>query len=447
MMHKPMRASHDAAASLSMKSGFEKSSNSTKNSSNSTKFVSHIESRIEEKSTLYGHFQLGTFVSGQALTIANALRRTLLAEIPAFVITSVQIEGGEIISPKAGMALEEMLSDKVLSPKNASDASEQQLSIEQSRIDRDRFASRSDTPSPSLQEESLNPRQSLSRKLQKSDDFTKVENNSQTIHEFSSLPGMHENVLNLLLNLKRTVLVSNKFLGEAQHNFFSIDEKRASPTHFTASLNIRGPRVVTAGMIHFPKPLAVVDPSHYLATLSATGELKLDIKIEFVDPCFLTKFEKSMLDLSFIENDHEQKAKPIKLDPVPKPVKQVNFGIFELPNQPGKEYISFEIRTDGSITPKEALDFSLEKLTRLFLSLLHYIKKFLSNNITASKRNLFCNSMGSFAALHKGADALVVFDRPSQMKIFFIILRKKGFTLQRYTFSSEKIHTVFIRRQ
>lgn len=382
-----MKSKIFGASTMPIKSGFEKSSNSTlnssKNSLNSNKFVSHIESRIEEKSTLYGHFQLGTFVSGQALTIANALRRTLLAEIPAFVITGVQIEGGEILSPKAEMALEEMLSDKVFSPKNASDTSEQQLSTEQSQINQDRFASRSDTSTPFLQEDSLNPRQSLSRKLQKSDDFTtsaKGENNSQTIHEFSSLPGMHENVLNLLLNLKRTVLVSNIFLEETQHNSF---EKRASPqeallrrpTHFTASLNIRGPRVVTAGMIHFPKPLAVVDPSHYLATLSATGELKLDIKIEFVDPCFFTKIEKSMLDLSFIENDHEQKAKPIKLDPVPKPVKQVNFGIFELPNQPGKEYISFEIRTDGSITPKNALEFSLEKLTRLFFEFTSLHKK------------------------------------------------------------------------
>ena len=171
MMHKSMKSKIFGASTMPIKSGFEKSSNSTlnssKNSLNSNKFVSHIESRIEEKSTLYGHFQLGTFVSGQALTIANALRRTLLAEIPAFVITGVQIEGGEILSPKAEMALEEMLSDKVFSPKNASDTSEQQLSTEQSQINQDRFASRSDTSTPFLQEDSLNPRQSLSRKLQK----------------------------------------------------------------------------------------------------------------------------------------------------------------------------------------------------------------------------------------------------------------------------------------
>lgn len=57
------------------------------------KFVSYIESRIQTNNELYARFHLGNFASGQALTIANALRRTLLSEIPAFIITKVQIEG------------------------------------------------------------------------------------------------------------------------------------------------------------------------------------------------------------------------------------------------------------------------------------------------------------------------------------------------------------------
>ena len=57
------------------------------------KFVSYIESRIEDNNTLYARFHLGTFVGGQALTIANALRRTLLSEIPAFIITRVESDG------------------------------------------------------------------------------------------------------------------------------------------------------------------------------------------------------------------------------------------------------------------------------------------------------------------------------------------------------------------
>jgi len=57
------------------------------------RFFSYIESRIQDKGELYGRFHLGTFCGGQALTVANALRRTLLAEIPGLIITSVDIEG------------------------------------------------------------------------------------------------------------------------------------------------------------------------------------------------------------------------------------------------------------------------------------------------------------------------------------------------------------------
>jgi DNA-directed RNA polymerase subunit alpha len=56
-------------------------------------FVSYIESRIEPNNELYARFHLGSFAAGQSLTIANALRRTLLSEIPAFIITKVNIEG------------------------------------------------------------------------------------------------------------------------------------------------------------------------------------------------------------------------------------------------------------------------------------------------------------------------------------------------------------------
>lgn len=48
------------------------------------KFVSSIESRVQANNELYGRFHLGCFGIGQALTIANALRRTLLSDIPSF---------------------------------------------------------------------------------------------------------------------------------------------------------------------------------------------------------------------------------------------------------------------------------------------------------------------------------------------------------------------------
>lgn len=58
-----------------------------------TNFVSYIETRIQSNNTLYSRFHIGNFSTGQALTIANTLRRILLSQIPSFVISKVEIEG------------------------------------------------------------------------------------------------------------------------------------------------------------------------------------------------------------------------------------------------------------------------------------------------------------------------------------------------------------------
>jgi len=222
------------------------------------KFVSYIESRIEENNNLYARFHLGNFVGGQALTIANALRRTLLAEIPAFIITSIEIEGVN--------------------------------------------------------------------------------------HEFATLPGIYESILNIVLNLKKMVLVGQNL------NLFSPPIQE-----FKASLDASGPRIVTAKDIKFPLELAPLVPDHHIATLSSTGDLKLTLTIEYVDP--LNYKKKNNLNIF---------SQELILDTIPKPIKQVNFGIHKMPTETNEEYISFEIWTDGSISPKEALGYALEKLTRIF---------------------------------------------------------------------------------
>ena len=224
------------------------------------KFVSYIESRIEDNNNLYARFHLGTFVGGQALTVANALRRTLLAEMPAFIVTRIEMEGAN--------------------------------------------------------------------------------------HEFAILPGIHESVLNIVLNIKQMVLVGQNI------NLYAPPLKQ-----FKAALNIQGPQIVRAEDIKFPPELAPLVPSHYIATINATGQLKLNLTIEYINPLDLKKSGNQ--DLNIFPDQ-------LILDTIPKPIKQVNFGIHQMPNNTNDEYISFEIWTDGSIKPKEALGFALEKLTRIF---------------------------------------------------------------------------------
>lgn len=278
----------------------------------SSKFVSYIESRIEENNTLYGHFQLGTFAAGQALTIANALRRTLLSEIPAFLITSVQIEGGDVYSDQIPFKFDDVLGTDV----------------------------------PQLEGNSFGESREVPKTLKEQNQNLDEDIKSMNAHEFASLPGIQESVLNILLNLKRLVLVPTNL------NIFDPQIRQ-----FSATLHVRGPRIITAKDINFPSELAPVIPSHYIATLSATGELKLLLTIQFKDPL----------------DDKTSQLKPLLSNPQeiivteqPKPITQVNFGIHQFPLQPQEEYISLEIWTNGSITPQAALEFSLENLTKIF---------------------------------------------------------------------------------
>lgn len=223
-------------------------------------FISCLDSKIQQNNEFYARFHLGKFRNGQALTVANSLRRTLLSEIPAFVITNVHIQGVN--------------------------------------------------------------------------------------HEFSTVPGVQENILTILLNLKSLVLVPNK--KQICFNLFK---------EFTATLNVRGPKKILASDINFPLGISPVNPYFHIASLNSTGEFNLSLKIQYIDPTKLTEINLNKSQTSSSENE-------LILDTSPKPIKQVNFGIHTI--AVNSEYISLEIWTNGSITPQQALEYSLEKLTGLF---------------------------------------------------------------------------------
>ena len=69
-------------------------------------------------------------------------------------------------------------------------------------------------------------------------------------HEFSTIPGVREDILEILLNLKGIV-----FKGKTQNVQFG-------------RLKVQGPIVVTADLIQLPPNLEIVNPNHYITTIS-----------------------------------------------------------------------------------------------------------------------------------------------------------------------------------
>ena len=82
------------------------------------------------------------------------------------------------------------------------------------------------------------------------------------VHEYSTLDGVREDVVDILLNLKGVVF------------------KLHNRDEVTLTLKKDGEGVVTAGDIELPHDVEVVNPDHVIAHLSGGGRLELQIKIE-----------------------------------------------------------------------------------------------------------------------------------------------------------------------
>jgi DNA-directed RNA polymerase subunit alpha len=82
------------------------------------------------------------------------------------------------------------------------------------------------------------------------------------LHEYSSIDGVQEDVVNILLNLKGVVF------------------KLHNRDEVTLSLRKDGEGVVTAGDIQTPHDVEIINPDHVIATLSQGGKLDMQIKVE-----------------------------------------------------------------------------------------------------------------------------------------------------------------------
>lgn len=148
-------------------------------------------------------------------------------------------------------------------------------------------------------------------------------------HEFSSLPGMLEDMIQFALNLKKV-----------RFHFFA-DEPQ------TLTLKVKGEQEVRAENIKSTVAVKVINPDLYLATLT---KKQADLDIELV-------VEKG---LGYVPADKRRLERlpigTIVLDAVFSPIANVSFKVENMRVGERTDYnrVVFEIETDGSITPSEA---------------------------------------------------------------------------------------------
>ncbi|MCL6489063.1 MAG: DNA-directed RNA polymerase subunit alpha [Alicyclobacillus mali] len=171
------------------------------------------------------------------------------------------------------------------------------------------------------------------------------------LHEFSTLPGVREDVADIILNLKEV-------------RFRLTEGHEAS-----AKIDVKGEKVVTAADILSAPYLEVLNPEQHIASLSRDGRLQMDLTIK--------------LGRGYVpaERNKEEGAPigTIPVDAVFSPIRKVNYTVTNARVAQRTDYdrLTLEVWTDGSIRPDEATSLSAKILgehLRLFIGLTEAVK-------------------------------------------------------------------------
>ena len=160
-------------------------------------------------------------------------------------------------------------------------------------------------------------------------------------HEFSSIPGVMEDVIQIILNVKK------------------IRFKLHSDEPAKVTLRVKGEKEVTAGDIKTTSGMEVINTDQHIATLT---DKKADLEIEF-------DIEKGA---GYVPVEQRQKDKlaigVIAIDAIFSPVKMVNFTVENVRVGQRIDFnkIIMDIETDGSIETEEALKKASEILIKHF---------------------------------------------------------------------------------
>ena len=159
-------------------------------------------------------------------------------------------------------------------------------------------------------------------------------------HEFSTIPNVREDVLEIFLNLKQIVLKSEK-----QVPIFG-------------KVSINGPGVITASSIKFDdEDIEIVNPNQYIASFSGDDTLTFDIKVE------------KGIGYQFAEQANTNDNMDfLAIDAVFMPVLKVNYKINNvyLGYSKTTESLILEITTNGSVSPEKSLSEAAQKLMTWF---------------------------------------------------------------------------------
>lgn len=157
------------------------------------------------------------------------------------------------------------------------------------------------------------------------------------LHEFDTVPGVREDVMQIILNIKGIAVKS-----------YVEDEK-------IIELDVEGPAEVTAGDILTDSDIEIINPDHYLFTIGGGSSLKATMTVNS--------------GRGYVPADENKKDNApvgtLAVDSIYTPVTKVNYQVepARVGSNDGFDKLTLEILTNGTIIPEDALGLSARILT------------------------------------------------------------------------------------
>ena len=167
------------------------------------------------------------------------------------------------------------------------------------------------------------------------------------MHEFSVIPGVLEDVSEIILNLK-----------EARFRIADAEPK-------TVRIEASGDTEVTAGdILSDDGKCEVLNPKHHIATLSGKGKLNMTMTVK----------QGKGYSLAEANKDEEAPVGTIPIDAVFSPIKRVNYvvGNARVGQRTDYDKLTMEVWTDGSILPENAVAFAAKILKEQMTILINF---------------------------------------------------------------------------
>jgi len=151
------------------------------------------------------------------------------------------------------------------------------------------------------------------------------------LHEYSSIPGVQEDVIEVLLNLKN--------LAVRMHN----------RTETVLRVSKKGSGTMTAGDIQLDHDVEVVNPNHVIANRSEEGELSMEITVT-------TGRGYEVVDISNT-SEETREVGVLKLDASYSPIRRVSYSVenARVEQRTDLDKLVIDIETNGTIEPEDAV--------------------------------------------------------------------------------------------